>query len=441
MSQTDPGYLFLLLPCAAALYYCCPVSRRTEAFCLLSAVLFVFLQPVHAVWMLPSILFDALTSFFICRRGRKSYLSKTFLLLSVVKDVSLLLIFGILRPLFGAGGAPACLLVSHSCALAALLLQKKGGVRFSSPLLFCGYTLFAGHLSLGPIADPARVVNSIKKTECSFQKVGQGAFLVVFGVMKRALLSEQLFALYKTLLRLTAEQMSVGAAWMTALCPALGLFFVFSAYSDIAVGTGLLFGVELPRMTYYPLQACGAREAVYHLNMPLQDLLGRLFSPFYQREDGSRLSFAVSLLSPFALAVLLGPGVGTLFWAAWLSAACALDCFLTVPKRRSRAIILRLLTFLCLLPSYALLGQSPSESIGTLGAMLGLGGLPLTNDVLLYLILSNGAVLAVSVLLSTSLLSSAQRNLHRRFPAVWWLCSAAVCIPVLIITTSFIIRM
>lgn len=443
MSLIDPGFLFVVLPVAAALYTLCPASKRSTAICLLSAALFLLIEPSHALWMLLSLCFDAIAAVSLCRRGSDSPLSKTLLLLAIVKDAALLSILCVLRPLFGAGTPPASLLVSHAGALSALLLIRKGAASASSPLLFLGNTLLLGHLPFGPITDPVRIATALQRPSPSFQKMGHGALLVVFGVTKRAILAEQLFALYKTILRLSSSQLSLGSAWLAALCPALGVFFVFSAYSDLCVGIGEIFGLSLPRMTYYPLQACSAREAVYHLNLPLGDLVEKLLST-PARSCSILASVPALALTLFVLAAYLGISLGTLLWALWIFLFCLIDLWLEKrsPRRTrsSRTILPRLLTCLSLLPAYAFLGIAPDRILPFLGALVGIG-VPVTNDVLFYLVLSNGLLLFLSALLSTNAVSTFQRWLHRRSPILWWIVSTAVCIPVLIAATSFIIRL
>jgi alginate O-acetyltransferase complex protein AlgI len=439
MTLTDLGFLFLVLPVTVALYYCCPMRLRTMAVFLLSAGLFLLMEPDSAPWILLSLLFDAAAVFFGEQREATPSIALTLFLLAVVKDCSLLAIFGALRPLIQGESAPTGLIVSHISSLVVLYLQRRDRLSVNSLMLFGGYTLLAGHLTMGPIAEPARVMMAIRHPVCSRQKIGQGAFLIISGAMKRVVIAEQLFALYKTLLRLSSGQLSVASAWLTALCPAMGVFFVFSAYSDLALGIGLLFGIELPRMTYYPLQARGARESVYHLNMPLEDLIGHLIFPNFSREDGSRRAILISALMPFALAVFLGLSGTTLLWALWLSAACVIDGIIARKKRRISPAVMRLITFFGLLPAYALLGGTWSQNLTVLGAMVGLGGVPLINSGFLYLILSNAALLIVSILLSTSVMSAVQRWVHRKFPKTWWVLSAAVSIPILVITVSFLV--
>lgn len=439
MNITDPGFILLLLPTFAAFYYCCPKRFRTAAICLISGVGVFLLEPSSAFWILASVFFDAAASLFVERTGNKSAVSYTFYLLAMIKDVSVIVFFGIMRPLISDILPSASLLVVHFTLLCSLVAVRRKRVEFSSPLLFFANAVTLGRLPFGPAADPERLLPTLKEPQCSFKKVGEGIFLVIFGCAKRILLSEQLFALYKTLMRIPEAQMSVASAWLAALCPAMGICFVFSAYSDIAQGIGMIFGIDVPRMAYYPFQAKGVRESVYRLNMSLEDSVGRLIFSSFSRESRSLSSVIASLATPFALAVLIGLGEGTLLWALWLSVAVGVD-MLIQEKVKLPPMLLRLSALVFTLPAYSLLTGTASQRLAVLTTMFGLSGGAFIDSTFFYHITSNIALLICSVLLCSSLLSTLLLMLRKKSERLWWGISFASSVPIMVVTASFMIR-
>jgi len=439
LNLTDPGFVLLLLPAAAALYYCCPKKLRTLAICFISAAGVIIIEPVFGAAILASAVFDSVTSVCLDKKGSDSPLSATFYLLSMVKDTAAIIIFGVVRPLFAGEAASPAILIAHFTLICALAAQKRGRVAFSSPFVFFGHAVMLGHLPFGPTADPARTVPTLKTPECSYKKVGEGILLIIFGCAKRVLLAEQLFALYKTLLRIPTAQMSVASAWLAALCPAMGICFVFSAYSDIAQGIGMIFGVDIPRMAYYPFQAKGVRESVYRLNMALEDSIGNLIFPGWQRDSREYSSLSVSILTPFALAIVIGASFDSLLWACWLSSATAID-WLIQRKFRIPSILLRLSSLIVTVPAYSLLTGSSLQKASVLATMFGFGGAPLVNDSFVYQVVSNVLLLVISVVLCSSLISTLLLWIRRRRPEIWWIATVISSVPILVVTVSFMIR-
>lgn len=439
MNLTDPGFVILLLPAAAALYYCFPKKLRTVAICLISAGGVLLIEPQFGAIILASVIFDSVTSLCLDKKGATSPLSLTFYLLSMVKDTAFIAIFGIVRPMFTGETTSTAILIAHFTLICALTAQKRERVVFSSPFVFFGHSVMLGHLPFGPIVDPARTVPTLQVPNCSYKKLCEGILLIIFGCAKRILLAEQLFALYKTLIRMPAAQMTVASAWFTALCPAMGICFVFSSFSDIAQGIGMIFGVDIPRMTYYPFQAKGMRESVYRINMSLEDSIGNLIFPDWKRLPNELSSLAVSILTPFALAVIIGCNFGTLLWACWLSAAAAADWFIQ-KKIKMPSILLRFSTLIVTVPAYSLLTGTSSQKASVIATMFGLGKAPLINASFIYQFVSNMLLLAISIVLCSSLISTLLLWIRRRRPEIWWLLTSISSIPMLIITVSFMIR-
>lgn len=439
MNLTDPGFILLLLPAAVALYYCWPIKLRIIAICLISAGGVMLIEPVFGAMILASTVFDSVTSICLNKKGNDSPIGTTFYLLSIVKNIAVIIIFGVVRPLFAGEVSSPAILIVHLTLICALTAQKRERAAFPSPFVFFGHAVMLGHLPFGPTSDPVRAIQTLKAPECSYSKFSEGILLIVFGCAKRVLLSEQLFALYKTLLRIPSAQMSVASAWLAALCPAMGLCFVFSAYSDIAQGIGMLLGIDTPRMAYYPFQAKGVRESIYRHNMALEDSIGNLIFPDWKRDSREYSSLSVSILIPFALALIIGISFDTLLWACWLSFAAVID-WVIQRNIRIPSLLLRLSTLIVTVPAYSLLTGTSAQKVSVLATMFGFGNAPLINDYFVYHIVSNILLLVTSLFLCSSLVSTVLLWIRRRRPEIWWIITWLSSIPIMVVTVSFMIR-
>ena len=116
-------------------------------------------------------------------------------------------------------------------------------------------TFFPAFLS-GPIDRAERMVEDLRNlpvlVRVDATRYGEGAERIISGLVKKFVIADTLAQ------GMTLDAFSSGTlessygAWLLLYGYALRLYFDFSGYSDIAIGTGLLFGVRLPENFNYP---------------------------------------------------------------------------------------------------------------------------------------------------------------------------------------------
>jgi len=437
MTPFDAGYLFFLLPAAAALCVLAPRRARLWATAVLGAALLWFSSPLFALPVLLSIAFDWLACRAVARWGLRSA-ALLLLLSAAAKDAAAIGFFGVWLPLWGAAEAPFGVLVVHLSLLLFLVGVCRGNPAALSPAVFGAYQLFPGRLSIGPFLPQGRCERLLRAQRLRPAALLEGVCGVIAGAAKYVLLARPLRAVSDTLANLIDSDPCAAGAWAAAAIPAMALWITLSAYSDTAWGLGRVFGAQMPAVMRMPAGARGARDHVWRLNMPLTEQLLHTCLLDYRRTRDTAGSTLLTAAAPFFLAMLLGLTRGLLLWAAWLSAFCLLDRLLLPVVRRLSHRLTGLLTLLCLLPGYALAGGS-GTGLRALSCLAG-RGVPPWNEKLLYLCRSNALLLVVSLALCTGLPASASGLLRRRFPAVWRLCAAAAAVPMLVLTASFLIQ-
>jgi D-alanyl-lipoteichoic acid acyltransferase DltB (MBOAT superfamily) len=111
------------------------------------------------------------------------------------------------------------------------------------------YVIFFPALASGPIDRAERFVSDVRAVSptggVNAEQFVCGGQRILSGMVKKFVIADTL-ALF-TLDAVTAEQAtSAGALWLLLYGYAFRLFFDFSGYTDIAIGIGMLFGVNLP---------------------------------------------------------------------------------------------------------------------------------------------------------------------------------------------------
>jgi alginate O-acetyltransferase complex protein AlgI len=120
---------------------------------------------------------------------------------------------------------------------------------------FALFVFFFPQLIAGPIVHHAEVMPQFSRLggakapgrEETWENLAVGFALLVIGLMKKALIADQI-APYSTGAFAAAHGGPAGfaLAWQAALCYTTQLYFDFSGYSDMAIGLARLFGVALP---------------------------------------------------------------------------------------------------------------------------------------------------------------------------------------------------
>jgi alginate O-acetyltransferase complex protein AlgI len=111
------------------------------------------------------------------------------------------------------------------------------------------YTLFFPALTAGPIDRAERFAGDYRalaeRRILDPNRYAVGAGRIAVGLLKKFVIADSL-ALFALNDQSAAQATSTGGLWLLLYAYAFRLFFDFSGYTDIAIGLGMLFGVDLP---------------------------------------------------------------------------------------------------------------------------------------------------------------------------------------------------
>jgi alginate O-acetyltransferase complex protein AlgI len=121
---------------------------------------------------------------------------------------------------------------------------------------FAGFVSFFPHLVAGPLTRHHQLIPQLARIAATGidPRWQAGIFLFCVGLAKKVLLADRLGNLVDPLL---APPLALDAprAWLALLGYAFQIYFDFSGYTDMAIGLGRLFGIELPQNFNSPYQA------------------------------------------------------------------------------------------------------------------------------------------------------------------------------------------
>lgn len=99
----------------------------------------------------------------------------------------------------------------------------------------------------GPIVRLREIQAQLREPRPRPEQVGDGATRFAWGLAKKVLIADQIAPIADAAFASAGSgELTTGAAWIGALAYALQLYFDFSAYSDMAIGIGMMLGFRLP---------------------------------------------------------------------------------------------------------------------------------------------------------------------------------------------------
>lgn len=129
------------------------------------------------------------------------------------------------------------------------------------PHSFHEFTLFVSffpQLVAGPIVHQKEILPQLQRFQkpANMRWIAMGVVCFIFGLAKKTVLADPLGNIAAPIfLQSLHMRPDFAQAWLGALAYTLQLYFDFSAYSDMAIGLGLMFGIRLPLNFFSPYKA------------------------------------------------------------------------------------------------------------------------------------------------------------------------------------------
>ncbi len=127
--------------------------------------------------------------------------------------------------------------------------------RIKSERNFVDYSLFVSYFPLlvaGPIERATHLLPQLKvKREFNFEKAKEGVYQIIWGLVKKVVIADSC-AIYANEIFDNHNSMNSLSLILGAVYFAFQIYGDFSGYSDIALGTSKLFGIDLLKNFNYP---------------------------------------------------------------------------------------------------------------------------------------------------------------------------------------------
>lgn len=187
---------------------------------------------------------------------------------------------------------------------------------------FALFVMVFPHLIAGPIVRHNELVPQFALDPLRAgwaQRFGTGLAIFTLGFAKKVLLADKLALISDPLFDLaTRSTLSFAQGWNAALAFSFQLFLDFSAYTEMAIGIALLFGLTLPENFRRPYVATSLRDfwRRWHISLSLF-LRDYLYIPLGGSRNGTARFVFATLGTMFVCGLWHGAGWTFVIWGVW----------------------------------------------------------------------------------------------------------------------------
>ncbi|MBT5028703.1 MAG: MBOAT family protein [Nitrospinaceae bacterium] len=201
--------------------------------------------------------------------------------------------------------------------IAYLVDSYKGAVKETNLFDYALFVLFFPQLIAGPIVHHLEMMPQLNEPinrRINPKNVVSGLLVFSIGLFKKVVIADT-FAIWASRGFDATEIITLLQAWVTSLSFTLQLYFDFSGYTDMALGSALVFNIRLPENFNSPYKALNIRDFWRRWHMSLSRfLLDYIYIPLGGNRSGL-LRTCINLITTFFLCGLWhGAGWTFIFW-------------------------------------------------------------------------------------------------------------------------------
>lgn len=471
------SFLYLFLPATVILYYLAgtvfekTVGRRVATgvrnliLLLASLVFYAWGEPRYVLIMLVEIAAGYIFGLAI-GKYRERALGKWFLGASILTDLGLLGYFkyadfflenigrltGLSVKLLGVALPIGISFYTFQIMSYTVDVYRGNVGAQKNPLTLAAYVAMFPQLIAGPIVRYIDIEKQLTDREHTFDRAAAGVRRFTVGLAKKVLIANALGELCN-LFRASGD-LSVAYYWIYAVAFTLHIYFDFSGYSDMAIGLGKVFGLELLENFDYPYISGSITEFWRRWHMSL----GSWFRDYvYIPLGGNRVSKLKWLRNILIVWFLTGFWHGAawnfIVWGLFYGVLLLLEKFLLGNRKKGEqggfsvanvlrhgyvllAVILGFVIF-----NAADMGQAMTDIGGMFGIGAAGGNLPLVSREAIYYLKSYGLIFVLSVVGATPLPKRLFQRLESKsgFRRLWNVLEPPVLLLTVVLVTAYLV--
>lgn len=436
-------FLFLFLPLSLAVYFFCPKRFRLSALFVLSIVFYAYGEPVFVILMLAEIVIN----YFIGRavgEKRGERIGKLLFIAGVSFDVLMLFIFKYANWLISSFSGKSASWLTLPIGISFYTFQiisyladvYRGDCKEQRSFVkFGAYISMFPQLIAGPIVKYREIEDQLDDRTMTFESTAAGLSRFVVGLGKKVLIANAAGAGYELF-----TKDGSGSALSTVLGIvffSFQIYFDFSAYSDMAIGLGKVFGFSFNENFNYPYESASVSEFWRRWHISLSTWFrDYVYIPLGGNRKGTARTVLNILIVWTLTGIWHGADVMFLFWGLYYGILISAEKLFFGGFFEKHRAVGRIFTLVAVFFGWVLFSCSFGSFIPTVAAIFGANGFFAASD--LYDVVRFLPLLAACAVGSTHLPKKLYSKIGEN--AVVSCASVVLLMAVLFLSTAYIVN-
>lgn len=445
------SFLYYFLPIVIILYFIVP--KKFKNFILfLSSIFFYFCgEPIYTFLMIGEIFIAYVGAMYLEKYRKKSILVSLLAIhigaLGLFKYSDFTInninqIFGSKIPLLKLA-LPIGISFYTFQIISYVVDVYRGKVKAQKSFLkLATYVSLFPQLIAGPIVRYETIEKELDSRTSNFENFAYGVRRFVIGLGKKVLIANMLGELCDVFS--TTNEKSILFYWIFAISYSLQIYFDFSAYSDMAIGLGRMFGFHFLENFNYPYISKSITEFWRRWHMSLSSWFrDYVYIPL----GGNRKETIILVRNIFIVWALTGIWHGAnwtfVIWGLMFGIMLIIEkLFLTKHLEKMPSILQRIYVLFTVMISFIIFNaNSIGEAWNNIIGLFGANGESLINASTVYYLKSYLVVLVIAIIGSTPLLKNIIEKLKTKTNAnkIINLLEPIAMASILIIVTAYLV--
>ena len=453
------NFMFVFLPIVLGVYFLSPRRLRNFILFLASLVFYAWGEPIYLLLMLGSTVFHFICGALVQKQWQNGR-GKGIVVASVLVNLGLLGFFkytdffiGNWNAWFGTaiplpGLALPIGISFYTFQMMSYVIDVYRGEADAQRnfISFGAYVALFPQLVAGPIVRYTTVAAQLQGRRETTELFAGGIKRFVTGLFKKVVLANTIGQVWTQFSTAVVVELSVLGAWLGAFAFAFQIYFDFSAYSDMAIGLGQMFGFRFLENFNYPYISKSITEFWRRWHISLSTWFKEyVYIPLGGNRKGLPRQIFNILVVWFCTGFWHGASWNFLIWGGYYGLLLILEkLFLLKVLQKLPAFVSRIYTLFFVLIGWVIFGfDDMAKGWVYLKGMFGFADLPLTNNTALYLLLSNLVLLVALIFASTPLPAMVARKVMVALQRHTWAAVAVengFVLGVLIVSTAFLVN-
>ena len=262
-------FLFVFLPVLMAIYFAVPskyIKARNIVLLVFNLIFYAYGEPKNCLVMIVSIFMNYLFGVLVDKHRENEKQAKFWVFVAVLFNIGILIYFKYLEfivenisSLFNAEITVQTILKPIGISFftfqgLSYVIDVYRGITNCQKSLFSValYISLFPQLVAGPIVRYETIADEIDNRESNAADMAEGIRRFMVGFAKKLILANAIGQVADAFFNSPISSLSVVGAWMGPIAYAFQIYFDFSAYSDMAIGLGKIFGFHFCENFNYP---------------------------------------------------------------------------------------------------------------------------------------------------------------------------------------------